>query len=99
MTWLFNNPSDFAKEMVAGFVNANAEIVRQVPGGVIRNTQSQPGTVAIVIGGGSGHYPAFAGWWDKDWRTARRWATCSPRRPLSKFARWRKRPTTARAYC
>ena len=61
MTWLFNNPSDFAKEMVAGFVNANAEIVRQVPGGVIRNTQSQPGTVAIVIGGGSGHYPAFAG--------------------------------------
>jgi len=61
MTWLFNNPSDFAKEMVAGFVSANAEIVRQVPGGVIRNTQSQPGTVAIVIGGGSGHYPAFAG--------------------------------------
>ncbi|QFH70620.1 dihydroxyacetone kinase family protein [Atlantibacter subterranea] len=61
MTWLFNNPSEFAKEMVAGFVSANAEIVRQVPGGVIRNTQSQPGTVAIVIGGGSGHYPAFAG--------------------------------------
>lgn len=61
MTWLFNNPSEFAKEMVAGFVSANAEIVRQVPGGVIRNTQSQPGTVAIIIGGGSGHYPAFAG--------------------------------------
>lgn len=61
MTWLFNNPSEFAKEMVAGFVSANADIVRQVPGGVIRNTQSQPGTVAIVIGGGSGHYPAFAG--------------------------------------
>lgn len=61
MTWLFNNPSEFAKEMVAGFVSANAEVVRQVPGGVIRNTQSQPGTVAIVIGGGSGHYPAFAG--------------------------------------
>lgn len=61
MTWLFNNPSEFAKEMVAGFVSANADVVRQVPGGVIRNTQSQPGTVAIVIGGGSGHYPAFAG--------------------------------------
>ena len=61
MTWLFNNPSDFAKEMVAGFVSANADIVRQVPGGVIRNTQSQQGTVAIIIGGGSGHYPAFAG--------------------------------------
>lgn len=61
MTWLVNNPSEFAKEMVAGFVSANAEIVRQVPGGVVRNTQSQPDTVAVVIGGGSGHYPAFAG--------------------------------------
>lgn len=61
MTWLFNNPSDFAKEMVAGFASANAETVRQVPGGVIRNTQTPSGNVAIVIGGGSGHYPAFAG--------------------------------------
>ncbi|POT55696.1 D-erythrulose kinase [Citrobacter amalonaticus] len=61
MTWIFNRPSDFAKEMVAGFVSAHASMVRQVPGGVVRNTQSQPGSVAIVIGGGSGHYPAFAG--------------------------------------
>lgn len=61
MTWIFNRPSDFAKEMVAGFVNAHASMVRQVPGGVVRNTQSKPGSVAIVIGGGSGHYPAFAG--------------------------------------
>lgn len=61
MTWLFNNPSDFAKEMVSGFVNANAAIVRQVPGGVVRSTCSKPGTVAVVVGGGSGHYPAFAG--------------------------------------
>ncbi len=61
MTWLFNNPSDFAKEMVSGFVNANASIVRQVPGGVVRSTCSKPGSVAVVVGGGSGHYPAFAG--------------------------------------
>ena len=61
MTWLFNRPSDFAKEMVSGFVTANADLVRQVPGGVVRNTQSRAGTVAVVIGGGSGHYPAFAG--------------------------------------
>lgn len=61
MTWLFNNPSDFAKEMVSGFVNANAAIVCQVPGGVIRSTRSKPNTVAVVVGGGSGHYPAFAG--------------------------------------
>lgn len=61
MTWIFNRPADFAKEMVAGFVSAHASIVRQVPGGVVRNTQSKPGSIAIVVGGGSGHYPAFAG--------------------------------------
>ena len=61
MTWIFNRPSDFAKEMVAGFVNAHSSMVRQVPGGVVRNTKSKPGSVAVVVGGGSGHYPAFAG--------------------------------------
>ena len=61
MSWIFNRPSDFAKEMVAGFVSAYSSMVRQVPGGVVRNTQSTPGSVAIVVGGGSGHYPAFAG--------------------------------------
>lgn len=61
MSWIFNRPSDFAKEMVAGFVSAHASMVRQVAGGVVRNTQSKPGSVAIVVGGGSGHYPAFAG--------------------------------------
>ncbi len=61
MTWIFNRPSDFAKEMVTGFVSAHASLVRQVPGGVVRNTKSKPGSVAIVIGGGTGHYPAFAG--------------------------------------
>lgn len=61
MTWIFNRPADFAKEMVAGFVNVHAALVRQVPGGVVRSTQSKPGSVAVVVGGGSGHYPAFAG--------------------------------------
>ena len=61
MTWIFNRPSDFAKEMMSGFVNAHAALVREVPGGVVRNTQSKPGSVAVVVGGGSGHYPAFAG--------------------------------------
>lgn len=61
MTWICNRPADFAKEMVAGFVNAHAAQVRQVPGGVVRSTQSKAGSVAVVVGGGSGHYPAFAG--------------------------------------
>lgn len=61
MTYLFNQPSAFAAELIEGFVAANADKVRQVPGGVVRNTRSQPGSVAVVVGGGSGHYPAFAG--------------------------------------
>lgn len=61
MTRLFNDPSAFADEMIDGFVAANARHVRRVPGGVVRSTRSTPGAVAVVIGGGSGHYPAFGG--------------------------------------
>ncbi|KAA9002544.1 dihydroxyacetone kinase family protein [Affinibrenneria salicis] len=61
MTYLFNQPSAFARELTEGLVAAHADKVRQVPGGVVRSTRSRPGDVAIVIGGGSGHYPAFAG--------------------------------------
>ncbi|MDX5630013.1 MULTISPECIES: dihydroxyacetone kinase family protein [unclassified Brenneria] len=61
MTYLFNQPSAFARELVEGFVAAHAGKVRQVPGGVVRSTRSREGGVAIVVGGGSGHYPAFAG--------------------------------------
>ncbi|SBN61743.1 dihydroxyacetone kinase [Curtobacterium sp. 9128] len=61
MTRLFNDPADFADEMVDGFVAANRAWVRKVHGGVARSTASPDGTVALVIGGGSGHYPAFGG--------------------------------------
>jgi len=61
MTYLFNQPSAFASELIEGFVAANADKVRQVSGGVVRSTRSKPGSVALVIGGGSGHYPAFSG--------------------------------------
>ncbi len=61
MTRLFNDPARFADEMVEGFVAANGRWVRRVHGGVARATTSAPGTVALVIGGGSGHYPAFGG--------------------------------------
>lgn len=61
MTRLWNDPADFAEEMIDGFVAANAAHVRRVPGGVVRRAQTQPGQVAVVIGGGSGHYPAFGG--------------------------------------
>lgn len=61
MTRLFNDPAAFADEMIEGFVAANRRHVRAVPGGVVRGTRSEAGTVAVVIGGGSGHYPAFGG--------------------------------------
>ncbi len=61
MTRLFNDPVAFADEMIDGFVAANSAQVRRVTGGVIRSTVSTPGSVAVIIGGGSGHYPAFGG--------------------------------------
>ncbi|MBP1233923.1 dihydroxyacetone kinase [Arthrobacter sp. PvP102] len=61
MTRLFNEPADFADEMIEGFVASHGRWVKRVSGGVVRNTRSAPDTAALVIGGGSGHYPAFAG--------------------------------------
>jgi dihydroxyacetone kinase len=61
MTYLYNDPTEFADEFLDGFVAANASLVRRVPGGVARRTVTPAGEVAVVIGGGSGHYPGFAG--------------------------------------
>jgi len=61
MTRLFNDPADFADEMIDGFVAANSLQVRRVTGGVVRSTRSAADSVSIVVGGGSGHYPAFGG--------------------------------------
>ena len=61
MTRLWNDPADFADEMIDGFVAANGRYVRRVPGGVARSSQTPEGQVAFVTGGGSGHYPAFGG--------------------------------------
>lgn len=60
MTRLFNDPSAFRDEMSEGFAAAAARWVRAVPGGVVRRTGPADG-VAVIIGGGSGHYPAFCG--------------------------------------
>lgn len=61
MTRLWNDPADFADDMTDGFVRANGRWVRRVNGGVSRSTRSPEAEVAVVIGGGSGHYPAFGG--------------------------------------
>jgi len=61
MTKLFNDPAQFTEDMLVGFLDANARYVVGVPGGVVRAHETRPGKVAVVIGGGSGHYPAFCG--------------------------------------
>lgn len=62
MTRLLNDPAKFADEALEGFVAANSQYVQKVHGGVVRSTRTPHGEVGLVIGGGTGHYPAFAGW-------------------------------------
>ncbi|MGP4021305.1 dihydroxyacetone kinase family protein [Saccharopolyspora sp. 5N708] len=61
MTRLYDDPASFTEDMVTGFVAAHPGYVRQVPGGVVRAKRTRQGKVAVVTGGGSGHYPAFCG--------------------------------------
>lgn len=62
MTYLWNDPSNFPKELAAGFLAANQRYLRKVFGGAVRATESTPGKVSLVVGGGTGHHPAFGGW-------------------------------------
>src|SRR3954466_13217959 len=47
--------------MLTGFPDATVRHVVGVPHGVVRATVTRPGRVAVVVGGGSGHYHAFCG--------------------------------------
>ena len=61
MTCIQNQPEDFATTALAGFSSIYARYVRPVRSGVVRSTATPTTKVAVVVGGGSGHYPAFAG--------------------------------------
>lgn len=61
MTRIYDDPTSFADDALAGFADAFSRHVARVPGGVVRATVTRPGKVALVVGGGSGHYPAFCG--------------------------------------
>ena len=61
MTCIVDNPEEFAKTALAGFASVYSRTVHPVIGGVVRSTATPEGKVAVVVGGGSGHYPAFAG--------------------------------------
>ncbi|MGO8063848.1 dihydroxyacetone kinase subunit DhaK, partial [Rhizobium johnstonii] len=56
-----NNPDNFPSQAVAGLVSAFPNHLSPVFGGVVRAARTDR-KVALVVGGGSGHYPAFAGW-------------------------------------
>lgn len=58
---LHNDPKTFREDMLAGYVAAYPDYVTQVPGGVARATKMAEGKIAVINGGGSGHYPAFCG--------------------------------------
>ncbi|MCX2730724.1 dihydroxyacetone kinase family protein [Saccharopolyspora sp. NFXS83] len=62
MTTLHDGAAGYAADALSGFVAAHPRDVRAVRGGVVRASSTPPGQVAVVIGGGSGHHPAFAGW-------------------------------------
>jgi len=61
MTRIFDNPDLFIDDVLRGFCAAHPQLVVPVPGGVVRAQETRPGKVAVLVGGGSGHYPAFFG--------------------------------------
>jgi dihydroxyacetone kinase len=63
MTRFATDALSFRHDLVGGFARAYARYVEKVPGtsGVITTGGPHVGKVAVVIGGGSGHYPAFCG--------------------------------------
>jgi dihydroxyacetone kinase len=62
MTTIFDAPEEFASTALAGFCQIYPNHVRLISNGVVRATTVPKGKVAVVVGGGSGHYPAFAGY-------------------------------------
>ncbi|SDR00874.1 dihydroxyacetone kinase family protein [Actinopolyspora saharensis] len=62
MTGLIDGDS-FKESWLEGFVTAYGRSVARVPGayGVVGRHAPREGKVSVIIGGGCGHYPAFAG--------------------------------------
>ncbi len=63
MAHVYNKPEEFKNDMIDGFVAAYDRYVQRVPdtSGVMRRGGPRNGKVSVIIGGGSGHYPAFCG--------------------------------------
>ena len=63
MKRMLNEASAFREEMIAGYAAAYGRYLQRIPdtSGVRANGAPTPGRVGVVVGGGSGHYPAFYG--------------------------------------
>lgn len=63
MTHVYNTERGFKDEYLAGLTAAYPRFLRRIPGasGVMSVVAPDPGRPSVIIGGGSGHYPAFAG--------------------------------------
>jgi dihydroxyacetone kinase len=63
MAYVYNSERTFKDEMIDGLVAAYGRYQRRVPGtaGVVSVSAPTPGRVSTIVGGGSGHYPSFAG--------------------------------------
>ena len=63
MTHLYNDPAEFANDVIKGFAAAYPQHVQRVEGasGFVRAGGPLEGKVSLVIGGGSGHYPSYSG--------------------------------------
>jgi dihydroxyacetone kinase len=59
---LWDTAQTLVEDSLGGFCDVHGALVRRVPGGVVRAALAPESKVAVVIGGGSGHYPAFSGY-------------------------------------
>lgn len=63
MTYVFDDPANFKNQVIDGFAAAYARYVERVSNaaGFVRSSGPIAGKVSLVVGGGSGHYPSYAG--------------------------------------
>lgn len=65
MKKLINNPTDVVDEMIEGYVKAHPTYIKQLPENnrsLVTAKETKQGKVGVLIGGGSGHEPAFLGY-------------------------------------
>jgi dihydroxyacetone kinase len=72
MTHLFNDARNFREDLLEGYVSAYSRLIERVPNasGVMLRGGSPKGRVAVINGGGSGHFPTFCGFVGEGFVTA-----------------------------